>query len=242
MGTDREGREAAKRVAARAAVAYVESGRVVGVGTGSTVAHFIDALADGEARPSAAVATSRDTASRLTRAGIPVVELEEIREPLYLYVDGADEVDAAGRAIKGGGGAHVREKTVARASERWVCIVDEGKVVERLGKAAPVPVEVLADQADRVRHVLRAVGADPRLREGTADSGNPLVDVFDLDLDDVEAAEDMLEAIPGVLGCGIFAHRSADIVVVGHHDGHVDIITPESAAEIGPHESLKGRP
>lgn len=220
--------EVAKRAAAVAALAWVESGRILGVGTGSTVAHFIDALAsDGPGRPLAAVATSRDTEERLGRAGISAVTLEQIEPPLYLYVDGADEVDASGRAIKGGGGAHVLEKKVARSSTLWVCIVDEGKLVKQLGRDAPVPLEVNDDDLERMVAAVRALGGDARPREGfSADSGNPILDVHGLDLSNAGAMEEFLERIPGVVGSGLFVHRRADVVLVGHDDGRVETIKP----------------
>ncbi len=214
-----------KRAAARAALEYVEIGQVLGVGTGSTVAHFIEELGESAVRPAAAVATSRDTAERLARAKITVVDLAEASRPLYLYVDGADEVDCIGRAIKGGGGAHVREKAVARASRVWVCIVDGNKVVERIGSHAPVPLEVGRDALDDVMVAVEALGGEPRLRVGSpAESGNLLVDVYRLVLADPMAVEDALESIPGVVGSGLFAHRTADIVIVGGDDSTLEVV------------------
>lgn len=220
-------REAEKRAAARAALAYVEPGALLGVGSGSTVAHFIDALAGSAVRPAAAVAASRDTEEALVRAGITVIALDDAERPLSVYVDGADEVERSGRAIKGGGGAHAREKLIAKASSTWVCIVDESKLVERLGESAPVPLEVVPELLPTVLVSVATLGGEPRLCEGRlADSGDPLVDVHGLDLADPVAVEDALEAIPGVVACGVFARRRADVVLVGRADGSVETIVP----------------
>lgn len=215
----------AKRAPARAALAYVTPGSVLGVGTGSTVAHFIEVLSTSTHRPSAAVATSCDTETRLRDVGIGIIELEELDTPLWLYVDGADEVDGGGHAIKGAGGAHAREKRVARASDAWVCIIDDSKLVDRLGSRARVPLEVEPQALAGVQAAVVSLGGRPRLRAGQlADSGNLLVDVSDLDLSDPCGMEDRLEAIPGVVACGIFAHRRVDVILAGRSDGSVATI------------------
>jgi ribose 5-phosphate isomerase A len=223
-----------KRAAARAAVEFVHPGRVLGVGTGSTVALFIEELGVSGVRPSAAVSTSDASDALLRDIDVTVVPLEALDEPIEVYVDGADEVDPLGRAIKGGGGAHTREKRVAKASTTWICIVDDAKVVPHLGYRWAVPLEVEADRLHDVHDAVAALGGLPTVREGhTADSGNPLVDVSGLDLDDPATMESRLEAIDGVVACGIFAHRRADVVIVGHTDGGVTIRRPASTARSG---------
>ncbi|MDP2234743.1 MAG: ribose-5-phosphate isomerase RpiA [Actinomycetota bacterium] len=217
-----------KRAAALAALAYLRPDTVIGVGTGSTVAHFIDALGAGGAGVTRAVATSIDTEQRLLHIGISPIALEDAEKPFALYVDGADEVDFLGRAIKGGGGAHTREKRVAQASSRWVCVVDESKLVDRLGMRAPVPLEVESVTLAAVMAAVAALGGSPELRAGIlTDSGNPLLDIHGLDLSDPRRVEDALEAIPGVVACGIFARRRADVILVGRKDGSVLALIPD---------------
>ncbi len=218
-------RDEQKRAVAAAAVAYVTPGTTIGVGTGSTAALFIEQLA---ARPeliAAAVASSEASASSLRAAGIRVVGLGETPS-LPLYVDGADEVDPQLRLIKGAGGALAREKVVASAAELFVCIVDESKLVERLGAArgdagaAPVPLAVLPMAAALVAERVRALGGSPAARPGfVADDGLAILDVAGLDLDDPERLEAELDAIPGVVECGVFARRRADVVLAGAGEG-----------------------
>jgi ribose 5-phosphate isomerase A len=207
-------RDDMKRAAAEAAIEYVTAATTIGVGTGSTAAFFIEALA---ARPkliAAAVASSEASATALRAAGIPVVGLEEAL-PLSLYVDGADEVDPALRLTKGRGGAHTREKVLATAAAVFVCIVDETKLVERLG-GAPVPLEVVPMARPLVAGRLTALGAIVTERPSfLTDNGNAVLDAVGLDLSDPEGLELELDAIPGVVECGIFARRRADVVLVG---------------------------
>jgi ribose 5-phosphate isomerase A len=219
--------DVAKRAAAEAAIRFVGSETIIGVGTGSTVACFIDALASAPTRPSQAVSTSVDTDVRLQRLGIEVVALEDAARPLRVYVDGADEIDPQGRAIKGGGGAHTREKTVARASRIWICIVDDTKVVSSLGYRSPVPIEVEADGLEAVLNTIDGMGARPVVREETCErSGTHIVDVYGLDLRNPLDTEHQLESIAGVIACGIFAHRRADHILVGHSDGSSTELDP----------------
>jgi ribose 5-phosphate isomerase A len=215
-----------KRAAAKAALAYVEPGAVLGVGTGSTVGFFIDALTALPERPSAVVATSQRTAQRLAEIGLEVVELEDAG-PVTVYVDGADEIDPEGRTMKGGGGAQAAEKRVATRSRAFVCIVDQTKLVDRLGSRSAVPLEIVEAYAESVFDAVRALGGHPELRPGPrSDDGNILADAFELDLSDPEAIEDALEAIPGVVACGVFAHRRADVVIVGTLGGQARVTRP----------------
>jgi ribose 5-phosphate isomerase A len=200
-----------KRTAAQAALVDLGEVPVVGIGTGSTVEQFIELLAALDLRP-ATVASSERTAARLRDAGLPLLELASAPR-LPVYVDGADEVDPDLNLIKGRGGAHTREKIMAWAAERFVCIVDESKLVLRLGRA-PVPVEVLPAARAPVERRLAALGGRARLREGVvSDQGNLLLDVTGLDLSDPSALELELDALPGVLASGLFARRRPDLVL-----------------------------
>ena len=225
-------RDEQKRAVAAAAMAYVTQGMTVGVGTGSTAARFIEELAARPELVAAAVASSEASAAALRAAGIRVVGLDEAPS-LPLYVDGADQVDPELRLIKGAGGALAREKVVASASELFVCIVDESKLVERLGAAGdvggppPVPLAVLPMAAAPVAERVRALGGIPAARPGyLADDGLAILDVAGLDLSDPEGVEAELQAIPGVVECGIFARRRADVVLAGADDGVRTIVPP----------------
>lgn len=204
-----------KLAAAEAALEFVASGSTIGVGTGSTAARFIEALAARPGLVAAAVASSVASAAALRAAGIRVVDPGAAPYPLQLYVDGADEVDPELRLIKGGGGAHTREKILATAAELFVCIVDETKLVERLGRG-PVPLEVVPWAAAFVAGRLAALGAGVAERPGfVTDNGNAVLDALGLDLSDPEGLELELDAMPGVVECGIFARRRADVVLAG---------------------------
>ncbi len=214
-------RESLKRSAAGAALEYVAPGATIGVGTGSTIAFFVEALGalPAASRPAAAVASSAATAAALVDAGIRVVGLETAL-PLPVYVDGADEVDPELRLIKGGGGALVREKVLASAAALFVCIVDGSKLVKRLGTAAPVPIAILPMAAAFVAERVRAVGGSPAARPAyLTDDGAAILDVTGLDLSDPERLEAELDVIPGVVECGIFARRRADIVLAATDRG-----------------------
>ncbi len=217
-------RDEQKRAVAAAAISYVTPGSTIGVGTGSTAARFIEELAAQPGLVAAAVASSEASAAALRAAGIRVVGLDEAPS-LPLYVDGADQVDPELRLIKGAGGALAREKVVASAADLFVCIVDESKLVERLGQAAagaapPVPLAVLPMAAALVAERVRALGGTPAARPGyVADDGLAILDVSGLDLGDPERVEAELQAIPGVVECGIFARRRADVVLAGASDG-----------------------
>ena len=207
-----------KRAAARAAVELVEPGTVVGVGTGSTANHFIDALGTLGARIEGAVASSEASAARLRDQGIEVLDLNAVGT-LPLYVDGADEANGRLELVKGGGGALTREKIVAAVAERFVCIVDDSKLVERLG-AFPLPVEVIPMACGHVARQLTALGGRPALREGfTTDNGNAILDVHDLAIDEPAALEQAIDGIVGVVTNGLFARRGADVLLVGRDGG-----------------------
>ena len=205
----------AKRLAAEKAIDYVEDGMVVGVGTGSTVAFFIDALARLKDRIAGAVSSSEQSTQRLRTHGIDVLDLNATGD-LALYVDGADECDPHKRLIKGGGAALTREKIIAEASERFVCIIDPSKRVDVLGRF-PLPVEVIPMARSLVaRRILAQTGGQPVWREGVVtDNGNLLLDVHGLSIVDPVAMERELNQIPGVVSVGLFARRPADVVIVG---------------------------
>jgi ribose 5-phosphate isomerase A len=201
-----------KRASARKALEYVEDGMVVGVGTGSTVKHFIDGLAAMRDRIEGAVSSSEQSTTLLKAHGIRVFDLNAVG-PLPLYVDGADECDPHQRLIKGGGGALTREKIIAEASERFVCIIDRAKEVELLGRF-PLPVEVIPMARSLVGRKIVALGGQPVWREGvTTDNGNWILDVHNLRIVDPLGLERELNQIPGVVTNGLFARRAADVVI-----------------------------
>ena len=204
-----------KKRAAEKAIEYVEDDMIVGVGTGSTVAYFIDALAARKDRIKGAVSSSEQSTQRLHAHGIEVIDLN-VAGPLSLYVDGADECDPHKRLIKGGGAALTREKIIAQASRTFICIVDPSKQVPVLGKF-PLPVEVIPMARSLVaREILKLTGGQPVWRDGiVTDNGNLVLDVHHLSIVDPVAMERELNQIPGVVSVGLFARRPADIVIVG---------------------------
>ena len=205
----------AKRLAAVKAIDYVEDGMIVGVGTGSTVAYFIDALAPWRNRIAGAVSSSEQSTARLKSHGIEVIDLNSAGT-LSVYVDGADECDPHKRLIKGGGAALTREKIIAEASKTFVCIVDPSKQVPILGKF-PLPVEVIPMARSLVaREILRLTGGQPVWRDGTVtDNGNVILDIHNLSIVDPVGIERELNQIPGVVCVGLFARRPADVVIIG---------------------------
>ena len=219
--------DAKKQRAARAAVDHLFDGglldgAIIGVGTGSTVNFFVDALAGCHERINAAVSSSNATTARLQAIGIKVVDLNDV-EGLGFYVDGADEATRARHLIKGGGAALTREKIVAAAASRFICIVDDGKVVSRLGKF-PLPIEVIPMARSLVARQLVAFGGRPVWREGcVTDNGNHILDVHDLTITDPPALEQQLNQLPGIVTVGLFALRPADVLIVGTDSG-VDIV------------------
>jgi len=220
-GPNCEPQARAMRAAAEVALRFVEPGSLVGVGTGRTAAAFIEALAGSDRQPRAAVASSVRSMELLQAAGIEVVPLWGAGL-LPLYVDGADVVDPELRLLKGGGGAHGGEKLVAGASTFFICIVDDSKLADTL-QGHPVPVEVVPAFRDQALAALAELGGTPVTRDGfLTDRGNEVFDVTGLDLTDPLAMELRLEQLPGVVACGIFALRGADVLLVGHPDGSVE--------------------
>ncbi len=207
-----------KQAAAEAALEYVESGTVIGVGTGSTANHFIDGLGRMKGKIDGAVASSVASADRLKQHGIPVLDLNQTGD-LSLYVDGADEATRHLHLVKGGGGALTREKIVAAASEKFVCIADESKLVSVLG-AFPLPVEVIPMARSYVARQLVKLGGEPVLREGfTTDNGNVILDVHHLEILNPVEMEELLDHVTGVVTNGLFARRPADILLLGGPEG-----------------------
>jgi ribose 5-phosphate isomerase A len=207
-----------KKAAAEAALKYVEDDAMVGVGTGSTVNFLIDALASMKGRIKAAVASSEASARRLRALQIPVVELNDT-DGCDVYIDGADEVTEHLAMIKGGGGALTREKIVAQASRKFVCIADASKLVGVLGKF-PLPVEVIPMARSFVGRELAKLGGQPQLRSGfTTDNGNLILDVRALTILKPVELEERLNNIPGVVSNGLFARRPADVLLLGTDQG-----------------------
>jgi ribose 5-phosphate isomerase A len=215
MATDNDSK---KRHAALAALALVPEGSTVGVGTGTTVNLFIEALAEHTGRVRAAVSSSEASSARLQAAGVKVLELNDLGG-LDLYIDGADEANPARQLIKGGGGALTREKIVAAASRRFICIVDETKLVATLGNF-PLPVEVIPMARELVARELSRRGGRPVWRKGcVTDNGNDILDVHGLVISDPVGLEAALNQITGVVTVGLFAARPADVLLVGTATG-----------------------
>ena len=207
-----------KQAAAEAALEYIEAGDVVGVGTGSTADFFIDGLAKIKGRIDGAVASSEASATRLRGHGIAVLDLNRVGT-LPVYVDGADEATRHLHLIKGGGGALTREKIVAQASEKFVCIAEHRKLVAVLGEF-PLPVEVIDMAQSLVGRSLAALGAQPHLRAGfTTDNGNLIIDAHNLSIQNPVEMERRINQIPGVVSVGLFALRGADVLLLGSGSG-----------------------
>jgi ribose 5-phosphate isomerase A len=211
-----------KQAAALAAIAEIETlppGGIIGVGTGSTVNHFIDALAGSRARIRGAVSSSEASSQRLAAHGITLVSLDEI-DTLPIYVDGADEIDSDFNMIKGGGGALTREKIVAAVAQRFICICDASKQVTTLGRF-PLPVEVIPTaRAQVARAIIALTGGEPRWREGfITDNGNHILDVHNLTITNPRALEADLNQIVGVVTNGLFARRGADVLLLATATG-----------------------
>ena len=207
-----------KALVGRAALEHVVPGQLVGVGTGSTVNHFIDALAGIKDRFPGAVSSSAASTERLRRHGIPVFEAGDVQR-LPVYIDGADEIDRSGYMVKGGGAALTREKIVADLADRFVCIADESKLVDRLGRY-PLPVEVITMAVAQVARRFAALGGAASVRAGvTTDNGHPLLDVRGLDIADPLAMEAEINQWPGVVTVGIFARHRASVCLLGTAQG-----------------------
>lgn len=207
-----------KQQAAKAALKYIDDEMTIGVGTGSTVNFFIEQLASIKSRIDACIPSSKATEALLREAGLPVVDLSAAGD-IALYVDGADEVNARHEMIKGGGGAATREKIIATVAKTFVCIVDESKVVGRLGEF-PVAVEVLPLARSFVARELVKLGGDPEYRDGfVTDNGNIILDVYNLQITTAMSLEEAIKAIPGVVESGLFAKRTADKVLVAGSQG-----------------------
>jgi len=210
--------DAHKKAAAIAAIKYIEDDMIVGVGTGSTVKFFIEALSAIKHRIEGAIASSVATANQLKTLGIPLLDLNSVTE-LPIYVDGADEVNGAKQMIKGGGGALTREKIIATIAKKMICIADVSKSVELLG-SFPVAVEVIPMARSYVARQIVKLGGDPVYRESfITDNGNVILDVYGLKLTDPKSVELQLKAIVGVVENGVFAMRTADVVLLGSDDG-----------------------
>ncbi|SON48036.1 ribose-5-phosphate isomerase RpiA [Vibrio tapetis] len=207
-----------KKAAGWAALKYVEEGSIVGVGTGSTVNHFIDALGSIKDEIKGAVSSSVASTERLKELEIKVFDCNDVAN-LDIYVDGADEINATRDMIKGGGAALTREKIVAAIADKFICIVDGTKAVDVLGEF-PLPVEVIPMARSYVGRELVKLGGDPAYREGVlTDNGNIILDVYGLKITDAKALEDKINAIAGVVTVGLFAHRGADVVITGTPEG-----------------------
>lgn len=217
-----------KQSAAKAALQYIEEGMILGVGTGSTVNCLIELLPT--IKLAGAVASSQVTEDRLKALGIEVVDLN-FAGTLDIYIDGADEVNEHLQLIKGGGGALTREKIVAASSNKFICMVDESKRVDILGRAFPVPIEVLPQARSYVARQLVRLGGEPVYREGfITDYGNVILDTYDLDVSNPLALEKELNNIVGVVCNGIFAANQADVLLKASNNG-VEILTRKSTAE-----------
>ena len=213
-----------KRRAAEAAIPYIVPGMVLGVGTGSTVAQLVAVLKDRKIQLEAAVSSSHKTSDALKAIGVPETDLNAEGD-LDLYIDGADEANARGVLIKGGGAALTREKIIAAASRKFVCIVDESKLVEQLG-AFPLPVEVIPMARSYVARELVKLGGQPVWREGVlTDNGNAILDVHHLTIGNPVDMEDAVNRIAGVVTVGLFARRGADLLLVAGDDA-VRTVTP----------------
>jgi ribose 5-phosphate isomerase A len=207
-----------KQAAAEAAIEFVTNDAIVGVGTGSTVNFFIEALGKQKHRIKGAVSSSDASTERLKKHGIDVFDLNEV-DSLDIYVDGADEINEYKHMIKGGGAALTREKIVAAVAKKFVCIIDDTKLVDVLGKF-PLPVEVIPLSRSYVAREIVKLGGDPMYRQGViTDNGNQIIDVYNMSIVDPRALETQLNQIVGIVTNGLFAHRGADVVLTGTENG-----------------------
>ena len=213
-----------KRKAAEAALEYVIVDEIVGVGTGSTVNHFIDVLAEIKHKINGAVSSSVASTERMQAYGIQVFDLNEVNG-IEVYIDGADESDHYLNLIKGGGGALTREKIIAGASKKFVCIADESKLVDVMGEF-PLPVEVIPMARSFIARELVKLGGRPVWREGfVTDNGNDILDVHDLKIMEPVKLENELNKLPGIVTVGIFANRPADVLILGTQEGAKTVLS-----------------
>ncbi|OTA21781.1 ribose 5-phosphate isomerase A [Xenorhabdus beddingii] len=207
-----------KKAVGWAALEYVKPGTIVGVGTGSTAAHFIDALGTIKDNIEGAVSSSEASTEKLKSLGIPVFDCNDV-DTLDIYVDGADEINGQMQMIKGGGAALTREKIIAAVAKKFICIIDSSKQVDVLGKF-PLPVEVIPMARTYVARELEKLGGTPVYRENVlTDNGNDILDVHNLSIAEPAELEDKINGIAGVVTVGLFANRGADVVLVGSADG-----------------------
>jgi ribose 5-phosphate isomerase A len=220
-----------KKAAALEAVKYIKEGDILGVGTGSTVNFFIENLAPLKDKIKGAVSSSLASAERLKKIGIPVLDLNDVEE-FDVYIDGADEINGNLEMIKGGGAALTREKIVAAVAKKFVCIVDETKLVSTLG-AFPLPIEVIPMARNYVSREMIKMGGRPVYRSNViTDNGNSIIDIHDLMIKSPKDLEKRINMIPGVVTVGLFAHRGADVLIIGGHDG-VKIIDGSKTGSTG---------
>ncbi len=217
--------ESLKQQSAEAAIQYIQDDSIIGVGTGSTVKYFIEALAKIKGRIAGTVASSVETEKQLRSFGIPVLDLNAASQ-INLYVDGADEANQYGYLIKGRGGALTREKILANVSEKFVCIIDESKYVDILGRNSPVPIEVIPMARSLVGRKIVGLNGNPVYRENyLTDNGNIVIDAYDLNISKPLELENALNCIPGVVENGLFAHRPADIILIARANA-IEAIKP----------------
>ncbi|WP_241602646.1 ribose-5-phosphate isomerase RpiA [Rosenbergiella nectarea] len=224
-----------KKAVGWAALDYVQPNTIVGVGTGTTAAHFIDALATRKDEIIGTVSSSEASTERLKSYGIPVFDLNEI-DSLSLYIDGADEINPALQMIKGGGAALTREKIIAAVAQTFICIADQSKQVDCLGHF-PLPVEVIPMAQAYVSRELVKLGGRPEYRKDiVTDNGNIILDVYDLLIDDPDKLEVAINALPGVVTVGLFAKRGADIALIGDENGVKKIILDGHEKRVAHHK------
>lgn len=217
--------ESLKKQCAEAAIQYVHDDTIIGVGTGSTVKYFIEALGKIKGRIAGTVASSVETEKQLKTLGIPVLDLNAASR-ISLYVDGADEANQYGYLIKGRGGALTREKILANVSEKFICIIDESKYVDILGRNSPVPIEVIPMARSLVGRKIVGLNGNPVYRENyLTDNGNIVIDAYNLNISKPLELENAVNCIPGVVENGLFAHRPADIILIARANG-IETIKP----------------
>ncbi|MBX4180893.1 ribose-5-phosphate isomerase RpiA [Sodalis sp. CWE] len=208
-----------KEMVGWAALKYIKPNEIVGVGTGSTVAYFIDALASIKHQIKGAVSSSETSSAKLRRLGIPLVDLNDL-DCLDIYIDGADEINSNMQMIKGGVAALTREKIIATAAHKFICIVDSSKLVKTLGDKFPLPIEVIPMARSLVTRILVSFGGTPMHRQGVlTDNGNIIIDVYNLTILDALSLEEQINNIPGVVTVGLFARRCADLALIGSEQG-----------------------